>query len=67
VDKRTGQPRRHEKNVDGDGDTDLVFHIRLGDTALICESVEGIIKGETFDGLSIKGTDGIRMISDGGG
>ncbi|NIM48758.1 MAG: hypothetical protein GTN78_10340, partial [Gemmatimonadales bacterium] len=32
VDKKTGEPRRHEEDVDGDGDTDLVLHFRFGDT-----------------------------------
>jgi len=34
VDKKTGESRRHEEDVDGDGDTDLVFHFRLSDTDL---------------------------------
>jgi hypothetical protein len=67
VDKKTGEPRRHEEDVDGDGDIDLVFHFRLGDTDLTCTSTEGALTGETFDGLAIEGTDAIRMIDRGGG
>jgi len=33
------------KDVDGDGDTDLVLHFRLGDTALICDSTEAVLLG----------------------
>ena len=67
VDENTGSARRHEEDVDGDGDTDLVSHFRLGDTDLTCESTEGKLEGETFDGQAIEGTDAVRMINRGGG
>jgi hypothetical protein len=67
VDKNSGVARRHEEDVDGDGDTDLVLHFRLGDTGLTCDSVEGTLEGETFDGQAITGTDAVRMIDQGGG
>jgi uncharacterized repeat protein (TIGR01451 family) len=62
VDKKTGEPRRHEEDVDGDGDVDLIFHFRLDDTNLICNSTEGILTGETFHGQSIEGVDSVRMV-----
>lgn len=62
VDKKTGEPRRKEEDVDGDGDIDLVFHFALPDTDLTCESTEGMLTGETYDGLPIEGTDSIRMV-----
>jgi hypothetical protein len=62
VNRKTGLPRRHEEDVDGDGDIDLVFHFRLVDTRLTCSSTEGTLTGETFDGTPIGGTDATRMI-----
>jgi len=67
VNKKTGEPLRHEEDVDGDGDTDLVFHSRLGDTSLVCESIEGGLTGQTFAGQAIEGLDAIRMVDQGGG
>jgi len=52
---------RHEEDVDGDGDTDLVFHFRLVETTLSCSSTEGILRGETFVGTAIEGTDSVNM------
>lgn len=60
---RSGEPRRHEEDVDGDGETDLVFHFRLGETDLTCDSTEGTLIGETLGGLLILGTDAIRMVN----
>ena len=63
VDNRSGHPRRHEEDVDGDGDTDLVFHFKFGETALSCDSVETVLMGETFDGQPFKGIDAARMVN----
>ncbi len=65
VDRRSGEARRHEEDVDGDGDIDLVFHFTRGETDLTCDSTEGILIGETFDGESIEGSDSVRMIDAG--
>jgi hypothetical protein len=62
VNGKTGEQRRHEEDVDDDGDMDLVFHFRLGDTTLTCTSTEGALIGETFDGQSMEGTDAVGMI-----
>jgi hypothetical protein len=67
LDKKSGVARRHEEDVDSDGDTDLVLHFRLGDTGVTCDSMEGTLEGETFDGQAITGTDAVRMIDQGGG
>jgi len=62
VNRRSEEPRRHENDVDHDGDTDLEFHFRQGETELTCESTEGTLTGETFDGMAIVGVDSINMV-----
>jgi len=62
VNFKTGMPRRHERDVNDDGLIDLVFHFRLGDTALDCEATEGMLTGSTFDGQVIQGVDSVRML-----
>ncbi len=53
VDKKTGEPRRHEEDADGDGDIDLVFHFRFEETGLPCDSVVTPFTGWTFDGQPV--------------
>lgn len=62
ADKKTGDARRHEEDVDDDGDIDLVFHFRFGDTALTCESTEGTLIGQTYDGVQIQSVDSVRTV-----
>jgi hypothetical protein len=62
VSRQTGEPRRHEEDVDGDGDVDLVFHFRLGSTTLSCQSTVAALWGQTFASESIVGTDWVRMV-----
>jgi hypothetical protein len=62
VNKKTGKARRHEEDVDKDGDIDLVLHFRNGETHLDCNSTEGTLTGETFDGQAITGSDSINSV-----
>ena len=71
VNKKTGVARRHEEDVDGDGDTDLVFHFRFGDTGFSCADIAdgdksanltGTLTGETEDGTPIEGEDNLRLV-----
>lgn len=64
MDNATGQPQRHEQDVDGDGDIDLVLHFLVGDTGLTCGSTEGVLTGTTFDGDSIEGRDAVHIVGD---
>ena len=57
VDKKTGVARRHEEDVDEDGDTDLVLHFRLGETDLDCDSTDGTLTGDGIEGI-----DAVRMV-----
>ncbi len=60
--RKTGEPLRHEKDVDDDGDTDLVFHYLMLETSLTCLSEQGTLTGLTYDGDPIVGTDSVNMI-----
>jgi hypothetical protein len=55
-----GVPRRHEEDVDHDGDTDLVFHFALAEAGIRCGDTEAILTGTTYDGQSITGSDTIQ-------
>lgn len=53
---------RHEEDVDHDGDTDLLFHFRFGDTGLACGDTKATLTGQTFNGTPIEGNDAIRTV-----
>jgi hypothetical protein len=56
-------PIRHEEDVDGDGDLDLLFHFRFSETGIQCGDTEATLTGTTYDGQAFSGTDHIRTIS----
>ena len=63
VHKKSGAPQRHEEDVDDDCNADLVLHFLQGDSNLTCDSIEGSLTGETFNGQPIVGMDTVNMIS----
>lgn len=62
LNKKSGTLKRHENDADGDGDIDLVLHFLLTETNLDCNSLEGTLTGELFDGTPIQGSDSVIMI-----
>ncbi len=61
LDKKARSPRRQEEDVDGDGDTDRVFHLRLGDTTLTCPSVEVTLTGSLYDETPFTAASTVEM------
>jgi probable HAF family extracellular repeat protein len=54
--------RAHIEDVNGDGRPDLVLHFRTDETGLQCGDTEAILKGQTFGGSAVQGTDSIRTV-----
>ena len=53
TDRRTGLPKRHVDDVNGDGKLDLEFHFRFNETGFDCFTDEISFSGETYDGQAI--------------
>lgn len=49
----------HVKDVDKDGDLDLLLHFDITDTGIACGDTSATLTGATFDGHAIQGTDSI--------
>ncbi len=52
----------HLKDVDSDGDLDLVLHFRTQEAGILCGDTEASLTGETFDGQPIQGADSIVTV-----
>ena len=52
---------RSSEDVNGDGLLDIVCHFKTQDTGFQPGDTEGILRGETPDGVSIEGRDSIRL------
>ncbi len=48
------------KDVDGDGDTDMILHFKTQDTGIICGEASASLTGETLGGQVIEGSDSIK-------
>ncbi len=54
--------RSHVKDVDEDGDADLLLHFNTQETGIQCGDTEATLTGETFAGVAITGSDTIRTV-----
>jgi hypothetical protein len=50
------------EDVDGDGLKDMLFHFRTQELNLTPDSTEAMLTGVTYDGVSIFGTDEVRIV-----
>ena len=52
----------HVEDVNDDGYPDMVFHFKTRDTGIICGDTKATLMGDTFDGLSVTGTDTVKTV-----
>jgi hypothetical protein len=51
------------EDVNYDALLDLVLKFNIGETNLSCESTEGVLTAETFDGILLEGHDAVNMVN----
>lgn len=51
-----------KKDIDWDGDMDLLFHFKTQALILNKSSTEASLVGKTFDGMSVEGTDRVKIV-----
>ncbi len=52
----------HWRDVDHDGDADLVLRFQISETGLACGDTEATLTGETTDGQPIEGVDSVNTV-----
>ena len=52
--------RYQVKDVDHDGDEDLLLYFKIQQTGIACQDTQATLTGELYDGTSITGTDSIQ-------
>jgi hypothetical protein len=60
--KGNGTRLANPEDVNGDGITDLVVHITTVGLSLTDGDIEAVLRGETFDGQAIEGSDSVRVV-----
>jgi len=51
------------KDVDGDGDLDLILQFRTQVTKIVCGTTSAVLTGKTASGHAIRGTDSVRTVN----
>ena len=54
--------RSHIRDIDEDGDADLILHFNTQATGIQCSDTEATLTGETFGGQPVTGTDAINTV-----
>ena len=52
----------HIKDVDDDGDSDLVLHFNTQETGIVCGDTSAFLSGVTFGGQAMEGSDSISTV-----
>jgi hypothetical protein len=52
------------KDVDNDGDDDMLFQFKPRELDLSKKSINSILEGETYEGLQFIGTDSVKIVSE---